>query len=107
MTPETWAIVELMGHVRHAGRLTEEEKFGGKLGRLDIPLADGAFATKYFGAASVYSITVVSEEAARIVAQHTQPQPVHSWEMPKPNVLPQLAPPAEANNLDDDPQFHF
>lgn len=36
---ETWAIVELMGHVRLAGRLSEEEKFGSKLGRLDIPNA--------------------------------------------------------------------
>jgi hypothetical protein len=35
--PESWAIVELMGHVRLAGRLTEEERFGAKMGRLDIP----------------------------------------------------------------------
>lgn len=36
--PESvWAVVELMGHVKLAGRLTEEEKFGAKLGRPDIP----------------------------------------------------------------------
>lgn len=29
---ETWAIVELMGHVKLAGRLTEEERFGTKMG---------------------------------------------------------------------------
>jgi hypothetical protein len=40
-TPPTWAIVELMGHVTIAGRLTEEEKFGSKLGRLDIPDGQG------------------------------------------------------------------
>lgn len=34
---EVWAVVELMGHVKLAGRLTEEEKFGTKMGRLDIP----------------------------------------------------------------------
>ena len=33
---ETWAIVELMGHVRVAGFVTEEERFGVKLGRIDI-----------------------------------------------------------------------
>lgn len=37
MDEHVWAIVELMGHVRLAGRLTEEEKFGTKMGRLDIP----------------------------------------------------------------------
>ncbi len=39
--PEVWAIVELMGHVKLAGKLTEEEKFGTKMGRLDIPAGEG------------------------------------------------------------------
>ncbi len=34
---ESWAVVELMGHVRMAGRVTEEERFGSKMGRIDIP----------------------------------------------------------------------
>lgn len=34
---DSWAIVELMGHVRMAGRVSEEERFGAKLGRIDIP----------------------------------------------------------------------
>jgi hypothetical protein len=81
---EQWAIVELMGHVRLAGRLSEVERFGSKLGRLDIPLADGGFVTKEFGGASVYAITYVDEATARIVALRNQVQPVHSWELPKP-----------------------
>lgn len=36
-TFDSWAVVELMGHVRMAGRVTEEEHFGGKMGRIDIP----------------------------------------------------------------------
>ena len=39
-----WAIVELMGHVRLAGRLSEEEKFGAKMGRLDIPAGQACSA---------------------------------------------------------------
>jgi hypothetical protein len=80
---ETWAVVELMGHVRVAGRVTEEEKFGGKLGRIDVPTPDGGFVTQYFGASSVYRLTVVSEEAARLVAKESQSAPVHAWEFPK------------------------
>jgi hypothetical protein len=78
---ETWAIVELMGHVRLGGRLTEEERFGVKLGRLDIPSGE-TFVTRFFGGSSVYCITIVSEEAARAVAQRT-PEPVQPWELPK------------------------
>lgn len=93
---ETWAIVELMGHVRIAGRVTEEEKFGGKLGRIDVPTADGGFVTQYFTATSVYRITVVAEDVAREVAKNSQPQPVHSWEFPKQLMAP------VANGFDDD-----
>lgn len=82
---DTWAIVELMGHVRIAGRVTEEEHFGAKLGRIDIPTGDG-FVTQFFGGSSVYRMTPCSEAAARGVAAANVPQPVHSWELP---ALPQ------------------
>lgn len=92
----TWAIVELMGHVRLGGRITEEEKFGTKLGRLDIPNPEGGFVTQYFGGGSVYRITIVSEEAARAVAVRT-PEPVSPWEMPK-----QLAAVPKGRKYDDE-----
>lgn len=79
---ETWAIVELMGHIRLAGRITEEEKFGSKMGRLDIPTADG-FITQYFGGGSVYRITFVTEEVARHVCKSITVAPVNVWDFPK------------------------
>lgn len=80
--PEEWAIVELMGHVKLAGRLTEEEKFGTKMGRLDIPEGEG-FVTQYFGGGSVYRITYVTEEVARHVRKQTTAAPVSPWDFPK------------------------
>ena len=88
MTPETWAIVELMGHCKISGRLSEEEKFGSKLGRLDIPQEDGTFVTRYFGGASVYGIAVVSEAVARHVAKQTSVSPVSPWDFPKQLAAP-------------------
>ena len=99
--PDTWAIVDLMGHVRIAGRLTEEERFGVKMGRLDMPTAGGGFATRYFGGASVYSITIVSEEAARAVAVRN-PEPVSPWEMPKQLPARAAEPYTRYANEDDD-----
>ena len=32
-----WAIVEIMGHRKHAGRIREEERFGAKMLRVDVP----------------------------------------------------------------------
>lgn len=81
--PESWAILELMGHVRLAGRVSEEERFGAKMGRIDIPRPDGTFVTQYFGGSSIYRMTPTTEEVARRVAQTCEPRPVHPWELPK------------------------
>lgn len=82
-TFDQWCILELMGHVRLAGRVTEESLFGTALGRIDIPNGDG-FTTQYFGGSSVYRITPTTEEVARLVAVGNQPEPVHRWELPAP-----------------------
>ncbi len=81
--PPTWAVVHLMGHARYAGKLTEEEKFGCKLGRVDTPNDDGTFTTVYFGGSSVYKIEVVTEAVARTVGRLATPQPVSPWDFPK------------------------
>lgn len=78
---DQWAVVELMGHVRLAGRLTEESHCGVALGRIDIPTSDVDFVTQYFGGGSIYRITPVSEEAARQVARNSQPAPIHRLEL--------------------------
>lgn len=83
-TFEQWAIVELMGHVRVAGRVTEEEHFGAKLGRIDIPTHDDGFTTQFFGGSSVYRLTPTTEEIARKVALHSQPAPVYHFELTPP-----------------------
>jgi hypothetical protein len=79
---ECWAVVELMGHVKLAGKLTEEERFGAKMGRLEIPTKDG-FVTQFFGGGSVYRITPVAEDVARAVAARSDVAPVNTWEYPK------------------------
>ena len=81
---DSWAVLELMGHVRIAGRVTEEERFGAKVGRIDIPTPDGGFVTQYFTAGSIYRMTACTEDAARAVALKNQPTPVHRWELPAP-----------------------
>lgn len=80
---DSWAIVELMGHVKIAGHVTEAEVFGSKMGRVDIPNKDGGFTTQFFSGGSVYRLTPTTEEIARAVACRNQPAPVYEWELPK------------------------
>lgn len=64
---DTWAVVDLMGHVELAGRVTKPGEYGG-LWQIDIP--DGeSFRTEFFGSQSVYRIRIVSEEIARAYAR--------------------------------------
>lgn len=79
---EFWCKCALMGHVELAGKYSEAELAGGKVGRLDIPQEDGSFRTEFFGAQSIYRISVVSEAVARELASRVSP-PVHQWDWPR------------------------
>lgn len=99
---EGWAIVELMGHVRIAGYVREVTQYGAAMGRIDIPgEGDKPIATQFFGGASVYRITPVSEEAARAVAARSWPEPVYHWELPAPK--PAVGQVAEYDPYDPEP----
>lgn len=63
-----WAAVEIFGHTRHAGRIREIEQFGLKMMRIDVPV-DGdpigkGWQTRFYGGASIFSITLCTQEAA-------------------------------------------
>jgi len=63
---ESWAVVELMGHVTLAGRVTKPGEYGG-LWQIDIPEGE-SFRSEFFGSQSVYRIRMVSEDIARAYA---------------------------------------
>lgn len=78
-----WVVLELMGHRRLAGFLTEQEIAGRGFLRLEIPaVVDQAAATQLYNPASVYCITPTTEELARAVAAGSRPAPVNRWELP-------------------------
>lgn len=74
-----WVIIELLGHRRLAGYLTEQEIAGASFLRLDVP-ADPP-VTQYYAPGSVYAITPTTEEIARAVARGSRPSPVRRWEL--------------------------
>jgi len=91
-----WGILELMGHVKMAGFITEEELFGGKIGRIDIPGEDGEAITQYFGGHTIYRLTPISEDMARAFAKRNRPRPVYVYELALP------APAEPEDRRDDD-----
>lgn len=74
--PDTWACVEVFGHRRHYGRVTEVEKFGTKMMRVDVPGAEPeSFETFFYGGGSIFSLTPMTEAAARAYAERDRPKP--------------------------------
>jgi hypothetical protein len=63
-----WGIVEIFGHRKHVGRVREEERFGAKMLRIDIPLkgdpATHGWQTHYYGGSSIFSFSLTDEASA-------------------------------------------
>lgn len=80
---EQWAIVDVMGHQRYVGLVTEQVIAGAGFVRVDIPETEGSSAwTKILGTSSIYSISPVSESIARQLASQRRDRPVESYELP-------------------------
>jgi len=78
-TFDIWAVVELMGHRRVVGRVTEQEIAGAGFLRIDIP--SDPPQTQFYAPGSVYALTPVSEEAVRVAAKRST-DPITEWELP-------------------------
>ena len=87
---EQWCVVEIMGHKRFAGFVTEQAVGGASFVRIDVPavtMPDGrpllpAF-TKLFGAASIYCLSPCTEETARAFAQKMRVEAFNQYEAPR------------------------
>lgn len=101
---DCWAILELFGHVRLAGRVSEATIGGCSFLRCDVPESegDGVKFTRYFGNGAIYSMTPVSEEVARVVGAGTVGPPVKAWEMPKRALPPREEPPDDDDDQGED-----
>ena len=82
-----WVVLELMGHRKLAGFLTEQEIAGKSFLRLDVhDVENDTVITQFYSADSVYCITPVTEEMANQVSKIYRPEPVNRFEFP---ALPQ------------------
>lgn len=91
-----WAILELMGHRKLAGYVTDDAG----LIRIDVYLEDpeqleddrivrtGAdpIATQWYGRGAIYCITATKVETCLSLSRSYQPAPIGRWELPAPPV---------------------
>ncbi len=81
-----WAIVEIFGHQRIAGFMTEQVIAGQGFVRVDVPevpasQGDGVIAkhSKLYGPGAIYAINPVDEALATVAARSIRHVPVNSY----------------------------
>lgn len=81
-TIDTWAIVELFGHGRIAGKIYEKPIAGTNMLVVDVPETkkQGAF-TRMLGGAAIYAINPCTEELARLAAESINSAPITAYDI--------------------------
>lgn len=79
-----WAILELMGHCRIAGLVTEATIAGAGFLRIDIfrGKEENPLATQFYNPSSVYGVSPVEECVARGLMERQFEAPVQRYELP-------------------------
>ena len=94
-----WMLLEVMGHRSHWGRAREEERFGTKMLRIDVPIkgdpAVNGWSTHYYSGAAIFSYALTDEATA--LARNKPWEPPARLTLPAPG-----APDATAFDPEDD-----
>ena len=76
----SWALVELFGHQRIAGLVSEQQIAGAGFVRVDVPAVNGIPAyTKLYYPSAIYGITPCGEQEARRAAEYMHERPIQPY----------------------------
>lgn len=81
---EAWAIVELMGRQKIAGKVSEATIAGGNFLRVDVPNENGSTDyTRFYSPSAVYAISPVASQIAIGWCVRNKPEPVTAYDLTK------------------------
>jgi len=107
MAFEQWCVIDLFGHQRIAGKVTEQVIGGSSFIRVDVPKTDSHEEfTKFFGQGAIYSMTPVDEATAKIAAHSYDVAPIEVWRLEIPTRA-QLPEPDEREAVLDELEDRF
>jgi len=100
---ELFAIVELFGHQKMAGKVSEQSVGASTFIRIDVPETKQQPAfTRFVNPTAVYAINPVTKEVMEEMASDFEQKPIESWDIRKMNEkLLALNASEEDNNFND------
>jgi hypothetical protein len=79
---QIWGIVELFGHNKIAGELTEQNIAGANMLRVDVPETESNPSfTRFLNHAAIYAINPTDKETATYIAKNLNNKPIDSWDI--------------------------
>jgi hypothetical protein len=104
---EQWCIVELFGHQKIAGFVSNSQISGATFIRVDVPqVKEGAKEfTRFYNPSAVYGINPVTEQVAREMAKRIDSRPVVAWDIGF-DPQRQLSFGHPSDNREDEDDFH-
>lgn len=79
---DIYALVELFGHSRIAGRVTERNFGGSTFLQVDVPeTKKNPSFSRFLNPSAVYAINPVDEVTMKNLAESIQSQPIQSWDI--------------------------
>lgn len=81
-TFESYALIELFGHSKLAGKCSEQSIAGTNMLRVDVPETKNNPAfTRLLNHAAIYAINPITEELAKAMAERIEAQPITAWDV--------------------------
>lgn len=80
-TLDLFAVVELFGHTKMAGRVTERTVGSAAFIQVDVPETDQQPSySRLLNPSAIYAINPVTEEIAKHMAGQIQSKPIETWD---------------------------
>ena len=78
---DLWAIVELFGHQKMAGKVTEQSIGSSSFVRVHVPdTGDQPAFDRLLNPSAIYAINPVTEEVAKAKAHQLKAAPIEAWD---------------------------
>ena len=104
---EQWAIVDVMGHQRFVGLVTEEVIAGQGFIRVDIPKTDKNHAwSKLIGPSSIYAITPVEKNIAMAMANNLGKRAIEPYQLTQTEIAGATVHALPFGEDDDEENWH-
>lgn len=79
---DMWCLVELFGHQKLSGKVSERNLGGAAFLQVDVPeTTNNPAFTKILNPSAIYAINPIDEQTAKAYAENIESKPINTWDV--------------------------